>query len=175
MAADGDPRRFALGVGLDDIDLRARRVDADPEAGQLPIPEYGVLALGREPTAMARPNTHRLSRPFRMEGLRGSLRGRQSGFFLVGSIPRRRCIRGSPPSTTETGCWSTPAAGPLEPARWPCSGMAADSWSSASRSFPEPTRSGSGWVSVNPACEPCTCLADEAHMVGTVLWVLKRV
>ena len=30
-------------------------------------------------------------------------------------------------------------------------------------------------VFVNPACEPCTCLADEAHMVGTVLWVLRRV
>ena len=49
MAADGDPRRFALGAGLDDIDLRARRVDTHPEAGQLPIPEYGVLALRREP------------------------------------------------------------------------------------------------------------------------------
>ena len=45
MTADGDPRRFALGVGLDDIDLRARRVNTHPEAGHLPIPEYGVLAL----------------------------------------------------------------------------------------------------------------------------------
>ena len=30
-------------------------------------------------------------------------------------------------------------------------------------------------VSANPAYPPCTCLADEAHMVGTVLWVLRRV
>ena len=30
-------------------------------------------------------------------------------------------------------------------------------------------------VSANPTYPPCTCLADEAHMVGTVLWVLRRV
>ena len=32
-----------------------------------------------------------------------------------------------------------------------------------------------GLVSVNPACESYTCLADEAHMVGTVIWVVRRV
>ena len=30
-------------------------------------------------------------------------------------------------------------------------------------------------VSANPAYPPYTCLADEARMVGTVLWVLRRV
>ena len=30
-------------------------------------------------------------------------------------------------------------------------------------------------ISANPAYDPYTCLADEAHMVGTVIWVLGRV
>ena len=30
-------------------------------------------------------------------------------------------------------------------------------------------------TSANPAYPPCTCLADEARMVGTVPWVLRRV
>ena len=30
-------------------------------------------------------------------------------------------------------------------------------------------------ISANSAYPPYTCLADEAHMVGTVLWVLRRV
>ena len=29
-------------------------------------------------------------------------------------------------------------------------------------------------TSANPAYLPCTCLVDEAHMVGTVPWVLRR-
>ena len=43
----------------------------------------------------------------------------------------------------ETGSWSTPAARPPPPARWPHSGTAADSWSSASRTSPGSTRPGS--------------------------------
>ena len=30
-------------------------------------------------------------------------------------------------------------------------------------------------ISANPAYDPYDCLADEAHMVGTVIWVLGRV
>ena len=30
-------------------------------------------------------------------------------------------------------------------------------------------------TSANPAYPPYTCLTDEAHMIGTVLWVLRRV
>ena len=30
-------------------------------------------------------------------------------------------------------------------------------------------------ISANPAYEPYTCLAGEAHMVGTVLWTVRRV
>ena len=32
-----------------------------------------------------------------------------------------------------------------------------------------------GPISANPAQMPCICFADEARMVGTVLWVLRRV
>ena len=30
-------------------------------------------------------------------------------------------------------------------------------------------------ISANPAYDPYTCLADEAHIAGTVIWVLGRV
>ena len=30
-------------------------------------------------------------------------------------------------------------------------------------------------ISANPAYEPYTCLADEAHIVGTVVWTIKKV
>ena len=30
-------------------------------------------------------------------------------------------------------------------------------------------------ISANPAYDPYTCLADEAHMVGAVIWTLRRV
>ena len=30
-------------------------------------------------------------------------------------------------------------------------------------------------ISANPAYEPYTCLAGEAHMVGTVIWTVRRV
>ena len=29
-------------------------------------------------------------------------------------------------------------------------------------------------ISANPAYEPCICLAGEAHMIGTVLWTVRR-
>ena len=43
-------------------------------------------------------------------------------------------------------------------------------------SHPAPDRSGSGraGLSANPACEPCTRLADEARIAGTVIRALGR-
>ena len=48
--------------------------------------------------------------------------------------------------------------GPPTPAGWPCSGTAADSWSSASRASPAPTRPGSA----RPPQTPPTCPAHAS-------------
>ena len=48
VAVNRSPRRFGLGASLDDIDPRARWVNAYPEAGQLAVPECGVYALRQE-------------------------------------------------------------------------------------------------------------------------------
>ena len=81
----------------------------------------------------------------------------------------------NPPSTTETGSWPTRAASPPAPARWPSPGTAAGSWSSAPNILPRTGPVPGGPVSADPACEPCTCLADEARIAGTVIRALGRV
>ena len=73
-----------------------------------------------------------------------------------------------------------PAAGrrypprPRQPARWRCCGTAPASWSSGWRSCPTPTPPRLRLISANPAYEPYTCLAQDAHIVGKVLWTLRR-
>ena len=48
VLADGDALRTAEGAGLDDVELAAVGIDADPEAGEVVVPEDGVLAVDRE-------------------------------------------------------------------------------------------------------------------------------
>ena len=50
---------------------------------------------------------------------------------------------------------------PPATARWLSPGTAAGSWSSAPNILPRTDPVPGGLVSANPACEPCTPLADE--------------
>ena len=49
MAPERDPLRLALRPGLNHVHLRPGGIHPDPEAGQLPIPEHGVLLVNGEP------------------------------------------------------------------------------------------------------------------------------
>ena len=74
VGAQGDPPGPAAGPALDDVDLAARGVDPDPEAGELAVPEDPVPALDRE--AVHRPARQR--QPATARHGRGVSRARSS-------------------------------------------------------------------------------------------------
>ena len=59
VAAHGDALGAAENAGLHDVDLAARQVDADAEAGKVAVPEHGVLVaalmLPRTAAVVAQP------------------------------------------------------------------------------------------------------------------------
>ena len=86
---------------------------------------------------------------------------------VQGNSMAPRCRKG-------IGCsWTPPIGGPRRASLSRC-GMGTGSWSRLSRALAGRGSAEDSTFSGNPAYKPCTCLADEVHIVREVLGTLRR-
>ena len=161
------------------------------------IPDQPLGSSHRSPTSVLEPTRQELVKPsfipINILGSYGKSTWMPQGSG-VGAVRRQRARRGASsegyrnksdcvangqriglhPFTMATGCWLTspqdPGAGETA-VLWNGSGLVVKRVEILPHTEPPRLR----LVSANPAYAPYTRLADEAHIVGTVLWVLGKV
>ena len=91
-------------------------------------------------------------------------------------------LHGAGKCGTATASWSTSHAGRPPPARRSCSGTATGSWSKRVEAVHRDEGLADGdepprlrLISANPDYAPYTCLAQDVHVLGRVLWAVRRV